>query len=148
VGILAVVAAFSSGIFALQRASQVATASTLADAQMELYRAIKYTAIELDDNTTKNLTDATYKADPVLGGNVDNSVTTTTGCTTLPNECNPSRSVTGPDRYPYRVDTYVTTTTPTSGRPVKLVTVVIRDGKNLAKTLARQQSTFDESTGV
>src|SRR6185312_14631687 len=41
IGILAVVAAFNSGIFALNRASRITTASALADSQMEAYRALK-----------------------------------------------------------------------------------------------------------
>ena len=58
------------------------------------------------------------------------------------------RQLTGPDRRTYRVDTYVTLTTPTNGRTLKLVTVVVRDGKSPFGTLAREQSTFDLSTGV
>ena len=34
----------------------------------------------------------------------------------LANQCLPSRSVTGADRKPYRVDTYITLTTPSSAR--------------------------------
>lgn len=148
IGLLALVASLNSAMFSIRRASQTATAATLADAQMELYRAIRYTEIALDDNTTKNLTDATYQADPVLAGNVSNSVTTTTGCSTMPNYCNPSRVANGADRKQYRIDSYVTWTTPTSGRQVKLVTVVVREAATPYKMLARQQSTFDESTGL
>jgi type II secretory pathway pseudopilin PulG len=148
IGLLALVASLNSGILAVQRASQISTAATLADSQMELYRAIKYTALALDDNTTKNLTDATYKADPVLAGDVNNSVTTTTGCTSMPSYCNPSRVVSGADRRQYRVDSYITWTTPTSGRQVKLVTIVVRAAQSPYKLLSRQQSTFDESTGL
>ncbi len=42
VGILAIVAGFNSGALALLRATETSTASTLADKQMELYRAITY----------------------------------------------------------------------------------------------------------
>ena len=48
IGILAIVAAFNSGMFALKRASKISTASAIADSQMELYRAITYSAIALD----------------------------------------------------------------------------------------------------
>ena len=148
IGLLALVASLNSGIVAVERASKISTAATLADSQLELYRAIKYSALALDDNTTKNLTDALYKDDPVLAGDVNNSVTTMTGCTAMPNYCNPSRIVTGADGRPYRVDSYITWTTPASGRQVKLVTVVIRDGRSPFGRLSRQQSTFDESTGL
>jgi type II secretory pathway pseudopilin PulG len=148
IGLLALVASLNSGVIAVRRASQTATAATLADTQMELYRAIRYSAILLDDNRTKNLTDSIYKADAVLGGNVNNAVTTTTDCGAMPNYCNPSRTVLGADHKQYRVDSYVTWSTPTSGRQLKLVTVVIREGRSPYKQLARQQSTFDESTGL
>jgi Tfp pilus assembly protein PilV len=156
IGILAIVAAFNSGMFALKRAGQLSTASALADSQMETYRAITYAAIGLD-STALGTVDDTYKCDSVLGAGCPNSTTpevtqTCAGGAPLTNECNPSRSVTGadrkPDRKPYRIDTYITTTTPTNGRDVKVVTVVVRDGNHIsARPLARIASTFDQSTG-
>jgi Tfp pilus assembly protein PilV len=148
IGLLALVASLNSGIIAVERASKISTAATLADSQMELFRAIKYSALALDDNATKNLTDDTYKSDPVLAGDVNNSITTATDCTSMPSYCNPSRIVNGADARQYRVDSYLTWTTPTSGRQVKLVTVVIREAQTPYKQLSRQQSTFDESTGL
>ena len=146
IGILALVAAFNSGAIALQRASRISTAASLADTQMERYRAITYAAIALDNTSVSN-TDSLYRSDPALGGSISNDVTTTTGCTSpLPNECIPSRSTSGADHRTYRVDTYITYTTPTNGRQEKLVTVVVRDGRTNS-TLAREQSTFDASTG-
>jgi hypothetical protein len=151
VGILAIVAAFNSGMFALNRASKISTASALADSQMELYRALTYSAIALD-STSLGSVDNTYKCDSALGASCPNSTsgeqTTTCSGSPLPNECLPSRTATGADRKSYRVDTYITTTTPTNGRAVKLVTVVVRDGRNLSgRPLARIASTFDQSTG-
>ena len=151
VGILAIVAAFNSGIFALNRASRISTGSALADAQMELYRALNYSAIALD-TTSLGSVDNTYRCDSALGGSCPNStspeVTASCSGSPLPNECNPSRVVTGADRKSYRVDTYITTTTPASGRSVKLVTVVVRNGSALsARPFARLSSTFDQSTG-
>ena len=135
IGILAVVAAFNSGIFALNRASRITTASALADPQMELYRALKYPAIALDTTTLAGV-DNTYKCDSALGVSCPNStsgeITTTCSGSPLPNECLPSRSVTGADRKPYRVDTYITSSTPTGGRALKIVTVVVRDGSKLS----------------
>lgn len=151
VGILAIVAAFNTGMFALNRASRVSTASALADQQMELYRALTYGAIALD-STSVGSVDNTYKCDSALGSSCPNSTAgeTTTTCSgsPLPNECVPSRTATGADRKRYRVDTYITTMTPTSGRALKLVIVVVRDASKLsARPLARVASTFDQSTG-
>ena len=151
IGILAIVAAFNSGIFALNRASRTTTASALADQQMELYRALTYPAIALDANTLASA-DNTYKCDSALGASCPNStageITTTCSGSPLPNECLPSRSVVGADRKNYRVDTYITSSTPTGGRALKVVTVVVRDGGKLsARPLYRAGSTFDQSTG-
>jgi hypothetical protein len=47
-----------------------------------------------------------------------------------------------------RVDTYILLTTPTNGRAVKPVTVVLYDGNALsARPFARIMSTLDSSTG-
>jgi type II secretory pathway pseudopilin PulG len=148
IGILALVAAFNSGAVSLQRASRVSTAAALADSQMELFRAVTYTGVGLD-STSVNGTDTTYRNDTALGGSIANDILATTGCTgsPLPNQCNASQSVGGADHRTYRVDTYVTTTTPTNGRAVKLVTIVVRDGRSPFKTFTREQSTFDLSTG-
>ena len=151
VGILAIVGAFNSGIFALNRASRVTTASALADQQMELYRALTYPAIALDSSTLAGA-DNTYKCDTALGASCPNAtsgeVTATCSGSPMPNECLPSRTTVGADRKNYLVDTYITSLTPTGGRALKLVTVVIRDGSKLsARPLARVASTFDQSTG-
>ena len=151
IGILAIVAAFQSGMFALNRASKISTASALADSQMELYRAITYSSIALDA-TALGSVDNTYKCDSALGASCPNStsseVTATCSGSPLPNECVPSRTVTGADRKTYRVDSYVVMTTPANGRPLKVVTVVVRDGNALsARPYARITSTFDASTG-
>jgi Tfp pilus assembly protein PilV len=152
IGILAIVAAFNSGAVTLNRASRISTAAALADQQMELYRAIPYASIALDASTipatSPYTTDSAYSATQL----------TTTCSAPISNGCNASRSIAGansPDRKRYRVDTYIllstpTTSpaTPTNGRPVKIVTVVVRDGGALTtRPLVRIASTFDQSTG-
>ena len=151
IGILAIVGAFNSGIFALNRATRITTASALADQQMELYRALTYSAIALDSSTLTSA-DNTYKCDTALGASCPNStsgeISVTCSGSPLPNQCLPSRTTVGADRKNYRVDTYIVSSTPTSGRALKLVTVVVRDGSKLsARPLARVASTFDQSTG-
>ncbi|MGH2922092.1 MAG: type IV pilus modification PilV family protein [Gaiellaceae bacterium] len=144
IGLLAVVAAFSSGMISLNRASRITTASVIADQQMELFRSLTHSSIRLN-TTSVDATDTKYRDDPVIGGNIANLVTG--DCAGPPDECNPSRQVTGADRKAYRLDTYITSETPTGGRPLKKVTIVVRDWNNLAVTFVRQASTFDVSTG-
>jgi prepilin-type N-terminal cleavage/methylation domain-containing protein len=143
VGLLAIIASFQAGIVTLSRASKVTTAAVLADQQMELYRAITYDSIRLASatipGTAPYTTDAAYSASQI----------TTPACSgpPYPDECNASRTATGADNKSYRIDTYIVQTTPTGGRPVKQVTIVVRDGGNLSKVYVRQASSFDQSTG-
>jgi hypothetical protein len=123
----------------------------LADQQVELYRAVTWDQIALD-STALGTTDNTYKCDSALGASCPNSTSAevTTSCATMTNQCNPSRSLTGPDRHNYRVDTYILSDHPAGAqsRTVRKVTVVVRDGSQLSHVLARETSTFDCSTAL
>jgi type II secretory pathway pseudopilin PulG len=142
VGLLAIIASFQAGIISLSRASRVTTAAVVADQQMELYRAITYDSIRLASATIP--TTAPYTTDSAY--NVS-QITGTCSGPPYPDECNASRMVTGADNKSYRLDTYIVQTTPTGGRPVKQVTLVVRDELNLSRVYVRQASSFDQSTG-
>jgi competence protein ComGC len=146
IALLAIVAAFTSGAVALQRAGKISTGAALADTQMELYRALKYTSIALDTSSlTTAQGDATYTQDTAYNASEVNA----TCSSPVPVECLPIQTVTGPDGKRYRIDTYMVYETPSTGRSVKKVTVVVRDGQDLSKRpYARVQSTFDQSTGL
>ena len=143
--ILALFATFHAGSLALQRASRISTAETVADKQMELYRAHLYDSIGLESSlVTAAAGDATHTGDSawVSAG----SQITAATCTTAVDECKPVRTnVTGADGRTYRVDTYVRQVTLASGRPVKKATVVVRGSDG--KVLARLSTTFDLATG-
>ncbi len=145
VGILAMVAAFNSGAVALRHASNVSTAAALGDQQMERYRALVNSCIYI----TSPPSSGTYASDTAYAPPF---VTSSSGCGTTPpvNATTPSRTISkasSPDHNPYQVDTYIVYDTPTGGRQLKKVTVVVRDGNTL-RALARVSSTFDASTGV
>jgi Tfp pilus assembly protein PilV len=149
VGILAIVAGFNGGSLALLRASETSTAAALGDKQVELYRAITYAAISL--NTTA--VDGTYTADAAYPGTrVTGACTAPVAAACVPTQTiNASSTPPSPDGRSYRIDTYITTHTPTAagwsdGRPLKRVTVVVRRSSPL-KTLFRVSSNFDQSTG-
>jgi Tfp pilus assembly protein PilV len=143
IGLLAIVASFNAGIITLSRASRVTTAAVLGDQQMELYRSITYSSIRLASGSIPGsapyTTDAAYSASQI----------TTPACSgpPYPDECNASRTATGADNKSYRVDTYIVETTPSGGRPVKQVTIVVRDAANTSRVYARQASSFDQATG-
>jgi type II secretory pathway pseudopilin PulG len=146
IGLLAIIAAFNSGIITLSRAGRVTTAAVLAEQQLELYRAITYSSIRLAPATIPG--SPPYTTDPAYSA----SQITTPACSgpPYPNECNASRTAIGADGKSYRVDIYivqVTPTGPTTGRPVKQVTVVVRDSGNLSRVYAREASIFDQATG-
>jgi type IV pilus modification protein PilV len=155
IGILALIAAYSSGYVALNRATRVSSARLVADQQMERFRAVQYTAIKLNTTCGTSCTeDATFTGDPAYS-----SAAQVTGCTTTDSTCLPTQTKTGPDGKSYRLDTYVEytcvsgtlTTSPSlscgSGNPypVKSVTVVVRSSTLTAPV--REQSTFTTFPG-
>jgi prepilin-type N-terminal cleavage/methylation domain-containing protein len=124
IGIAALVAGFSSGVVSINRARTVSTAGTLADKEMELYRQAAFTSLPVGLQTP-----------------------------TTP---------TGPDGHTYwmqvegdwtcAVGTYSTGPPPScsgtpASRPVKVVTITVRDGSPTAKLLFTESATFDSSTG-
>jgi len=157
VGILAVVAAFSSGNAALYRASRTSTAGALANKQMEAYRGLKYDNIVfVTSEWTSAIANSTYTGDTVYQTNMSNPVaphalvaTVSTCPANVPaSACDPSYTTTGADHRSYRVDTYLYYDTPTSGQQLRAVTVVIRNPDDLTRVFARVSSTFDSSTGA
>jgi type II secretory pathway pseudopilin PulG len=156
IGILAIVAAFSSGNAALARANRISTAAALADKQMEVYRGLKYDNILFATSEwSAAVGDSTYTADTVYQQNMASPpapkalVATQTNCPlNVPTTaCDPSYTTTGADHHSYRVDTYLYYDTPSFGNQLKTITVVIRASANLSKSLARVSSTFDPATG-
>ena len=153
VGILALVAAYSSGYVALNRATRVSSATMIADAQMERFRALSYSAIQLDSSCGATCTeDSTFTGDSAY-----NSAAQVTGCmSSTETTCLPTQTKTGPDGRSYRLDTYieyscvsgtfVSATSCGSGNPypVKRVTVVVRSS-SLTQPL-REQSDFSQFT--
>jgi Tfp pilus assembly protein PilV len=156
VGILAVVAAFSSGNAALYRSSRISTAGALANKQMEAYRGLKYDNIVfVTSEWTSAIANSTYTGDTVYQTNMNNPVaphalvaTVSTCPANVPaSACDPSYTTTGADHRSYRVDTYLYYDTPTSGQQLRAVSVVIRNPDDLTRVFARVTSTFDSSTG-
>jgi Tfp pilus assembly protein PilV len=155
IGILAIVAAFNSGALALARASRASTATAIADTQMELFRGLKYVNIAqttsgwnsavADSTWTADTTYQTYMKSPVAPQALIPTVTTCPN--TNANSCNPEFTTNGPDGRSYRVDTYMYYDQPNGGEQIKVITVVVRDSNNVGRSLARETSTFDISTG-
>jgi Tfp pilus assembly protein PilV len=138
VGILAILLSLNSGMVTLRRSAERSTASAIADKQMERYRALLHSSIFLDP-TSLAATDSTYQSDSAFSATQVSQV-----CSPLVAACTPSQTITGPDSKSYRIDTYIVSTTPAGGDPVKQVTVVVRR-PGTTTSLARVVSIFGES---
>lgn len=174
IALMAMIGVFSSGIITIRTAAQRTTATALADAQMETYRAMTSRDIGIDlASATVSALDATYKNDTACANGsltcaangVSAVETGPTGgtpdtCTNIntwypdTTPCIESRTVTSsttpssPDGRPYRVDTYIAQVAATAAlRTRKEVTVVVRNGSTLA-AIVRETSYFDCETGV
>jgi len=124
IGIAALVAGFSSGILSVNRAGAASTAGSLADQQMERYRQASFTSlpIGLQTATTPPTTDGRTYWMQVNGAWT---------CAVATYSPGPPPSCSG---------------TPAS-RPVKLVTIAVREGSATGKLLFTESATFDSATG-
>lgn len=138
IGILAILLTLNSSMVTLRRSAELSTAAAVADKQMERFRAITYNSIYLD-TTSLGTTDATYQGDSAYSAAQVNQ-----GCSPMVATCTPTQTVTGPDNRQYRIDTYIVTTTPTNGNPIKKVTVVVRK-PGTSTSLARVVSTYGQN---
>ena len=115
IGIMAIVAGFSSGLIALNSASRASTAGVLADKQMEAYRALPYTKIALKASlvsaaASPYTTDTSYQSTSLTDTLLASTTDAYDGsyCSSSPATCQPVQSsVTGADGRTYRVDSYI-----------------------------------------
>jgi prepilin-type N-terminal cleavage/methylation domain-containing protein len=121
IGIAALVAGFSSGIVSINRARTTSTAGTLADQQMELYRQASFASLP---TTLQSPTTPTGPDGQIYWMQVDGAWTCAVGTYS-------AGSCSG---------------TPAS-RPIKVLTITVRDGSASAKLLFTENATFDSSTG-
>jgi Tfp pilus assembly protein PilV len=156
VGILAIVAAFNSGIVSLARSSHISTATALADQQMELYRAQTYGCIYLSSGTipgsglyvTAGTSEGFYNASQITAPQPSGNASCASPDATATNA---QRIISGPDHHGYEIDTYIVTCAvgscaPAGARAELLVSIAVRDSLT-GHTWAREQSKFDQSTG-
>jgi prepilin-type N-terminal cleavage/methylation domain-containing protein len=123
-GVMALVAAFVSGLVAIQRGTKVTTAGTLADKQMEIYRQMAFPSIPV------GVQSAVTSSGP-SGGTYWLQATISWSCPI-------GTLVSGPPP---------TCSGGTAVRPVKLVSIDVRDTNSTGKRLTNETSTFDSSTG-
>lgn len=162
VALLAIAAGYDQAFLSLHRASQESVAAQLADRQLELYRALPYASIGLDQATTSTLTDSLYANDPILAGDwVTDPVTgvqtqqpsgtvndvTIAGCGAAAN-CLPVQTVTGSDHRSYRIETFVRDRLNNTGTRwyERVVTVLVQDAGTAGDPeILRLTSAFDRT---
>lgn len=126
-GVMALVAAFLSGVVAIQRGAKVTTAGALADKQMETYRQMAFAAVPLGAQS------------PVtsVSGGVTYWLQATISWTCVVGAAHTTTSSTPP----------TCDSTPAASRPVKMVSIDVRDTSATGRFLVNETSTFDSSTG-
>lgn len=125
IAVMALVAALSSSHVALLRASRISTAAAVASAELETYRALKYSEFPSPTPWTSPSGTTRQGADGRL------YPVTITVVDTCPNGSAPTGS-------PLACSS--------SGRPLKSVTVVVRE-PTTTNVLVRESSAFEELTG-
>lgn len=158
IGILAIVAAFTSTGLSLARASKLESATAVADKQIESYRALPNCAIYLTaTSVTAVSSNSIYTGDSAYSS--PEFTDSTTAVSPIPDTCTSgvsstlttaSQTIQGPDGRKFRVDTYISVhnaVTSPQNASTKLVAVAVRDFDSPSTTYVRETSTFDPALG-
>ena len=119
IGITAIVAGYSSGILAVDRAKAGTTAGALADRQMETFRQGSFASVPTSSPPATTTNGYWMQVDGIWS------------CAIGTFGAGPPPTCSG---------------TPAS-RPLKLVTITVRDGSGAGRVLFTESATFDSSTG-
>lgn len=156
IALLALLAGYGSAVVGIRQSSEKTVASSIADAQLELYRALPFASIGLDSTalSTAETSDTVYASDRTaltdplaLVPPVDVTITNCTS--TVPAAaCAPVQSVTGPDGRSYRLETFIRDSqdenSSSSTWTERVVTVIVRDPNTSGSPIVFQASSaFD-----
>ncbi len=154
IALLALLAGYGSAVVGIRQSSEKTVASSIADAQLELYRALPFASVGLDRTAVANAesTDTVYESDdsaladplallPPVDVTIANCASTLSAA-----GCSPIQTVTGADHRSYRLETFIqdsqdgnsSSTTWTE----RLVTVIVRDPNTAGTPIV-----FEASTG-
>jgi len=154
IAIGALMTVFTSSMISLRDAGISGTAQTLVERQMEVYKKLPYASLKLSNSTVPSGSDIYYTSPPstvsapftlVTGGSAS-----TADCS-FPTNANAEcarQTFSGPDGRIYRVDSYVTASTPSGGRPGVKITVAVRQIKDGVPGPVKAQTTsaFDPAS--
>jgi Tfp pilus assembly protein PilV len=134
VALLAIAAAFETGVVSIRAAANRTVAAKLANAQVERYAALAYTSIGLDATTLTNTTtsgnpsySSTYVSDrTALNAITSGTDVTISGCGATA-QCLPVQTVTGTDNKSYMLETFVRDVVSFGTWTERIVTVIVRN---------------------
>ena len=134
VALLAIAAAFETGVISIRAAANRTVAAKLANAQVERYAALAYTSIGLDATTFTNTTisghqlyDSTYVSDETaLNAATSGTDATISGCGSAA-QCLPVQTVTGTDNKNYKLETFIRDVVSFGAWTERIVTVIVRN---------------------
>jgi type II secretory pathway pseudopilin PulG len=153
IALLVLVAGYDSAAVSLRDSAEKTVASSLADGQIELYNALPYASIGLDQTTlagvetsTSGSYDSRYVSDEAALDNAANATDTTiAGCGSTP-QCLPIQTVTGSDHRTYRIETFIRDVQNNISIrwTVREVTVVVQDpNQSGTPEIVRETAAFD-----
>lgn len=156
IALLVLSASYDSAAVSLQKSGQETTASSLADAQLELYGSLPFASIGLDEATLQGVQnagpnyDSLYVSDEAtlnaaLEDPTDATDVPIPGCGSSP-QCLPVQTVTGADHRSYQLETFIrdVANQTSISWTVRVVTVIVRDPSTSGSPILDETTTaFD-----
>jgi Tfp pilus assembly protein PilE len=151
IALLAIAAAFETGVISIRAAAGRTVAAKLANAQVERYAALGFTSIGLDATTytsTKTSGNQSYSSayvsdEAALNAVASGTAVTISGCGSAA-QCLPVQTVTGTDQKSYKLETFIRDVVSFGTWTERFVTVIVRN-PNVSGTpeIYRLTSGFD-----
>jgi len=134
IALLAIAAAFETGVISIRAAAGRTVAAKLANAQVERYAALGFTSIGLDATTytsTKTSGNQSYSSayvsdEAALNAVASGTAVTISGCGSAA-QCLPVQTVTGTDQKSYKLETFVRDVVSFGTWTERIVTVIVRN---------------------
>jgi type II secretory pathway pseudopilin PulG len=153
IALLVLVAGYDSAAVSLHDSSEKTVASSLADAQIELYNSLPYASIGLDQATLTAVEtvgsgsyDSRYVSDRAALDNAANATDTTIAGCGASSQCLPIQTVTGSDNRTYRIETFIRDVQNNISIrwTVREVTVIVQDPNQTGMPeIVRETTAFD-----
>lgn len=150
----ALMSVFASSMISLRDAGISGTAHNLAERQMEVYKKVPFTLLNLSAATIPAVSDPYFTTRP---STIPAGFTPVTGAAATLASCSfptfaqrgcATQMVEGPDGRTYRVDSYIVVSTPPGGRPGVTIAIAVRRvvSGSIGPIKAEVSSAYDPSS--